>query len=240
MPSMSRSTCTVALCCLVGFTPAVVCAQDVPEDAPPAPAAPPEPEIEIPPAFEPPPLPSPTEDFSADQDHFGEVVTPSEQVLKAQLAAEKQLVITEKPLYLRHPVFAKLTEAAAGVFGAGIVGLLGGTIGNAIDEGDDRHPLGGFHGPAIGGLTGTYVGASLGVWGAGELFDKDANPGWSFLGAGVGTIVGGAAAFGVVSGLDEGDGANTLAVALLLGSQVLGAILFQDAFAPEWKPQAGK
>ncbi len=201
-------------------------------DAPAAaePLAPVEPPPDV---LEPPPLPPPDADFSADRALFGEVRTAPEDVLAAERAAERAPAAGGGPLYAQMPGLAWLTQAVGGVFGAGAVGLLFGSIGEAIDPGDDRLPLGGFHGPAIGGLAGSFVGSALGVWGAGLLFDKDVPVWWAVAGAGIGTAVGGGAAVGIAAGLDEGDGSAALAVGTLIAAQVALAILFGDYALPD-------
>jgi hypothetical protein len=201
-------------------------------DAPPA-AEPPPAEEPPPDVLEPPPLPPPDADFSADRALFGEVKTAPEDQLAAERAAETAPARGNEPLYTQMPGLAWLTQAVGGVFGAGAVGLLFGSIGEAIDPGDERLPLGGFHGPAIGGLAGSFVGSALGVWGAGLLFDKDVPVWWAVAGAGIGTAVGGGAAIGIAAGLDEGDGSAALAVGTLLAAQVALAIIFGDYALPD-------
>ncbi|MCA9525123.1 MAG: hypothetical protein KC549_02355 [Myxococcales bacterium] len=139
-----------------------------------------------------------------------------------------------RPLYRKYPVVAYLSEAAAGAFGAGVVGLVGGSIGEAIDAGDPADPLGGVSGRAFGVLGGAYAGSSMGVWGAARLFEKPVHPGWAFLGSGVGTIVGGGAATGLLFALeDDKQTAGTAAVATLFVFQVAGAMLFTELGIPD-------
>jgi hypothetical protein len=202
------------------------------EDAPPTPTPEqaPAPASEAPPVFEPPPLPPADADFSQDGKLFREVDTVPEKDREAELKAEEAAPRETEPLFHRMPVLYWVTRSAAGVFGAGTVGLLGGSIGNAINKGDDLQPLGGFHGPAIGAGVGSIAGTGLGVWGAGLLFDRQGGPQWALLGSGVGTVLGGAAATGIASGLDPSDGASAFAVGTFLAFQVGGALLFDALF----------
>jgi hypothetical protein len=177
-------------------------------------------------------MPSPSEDFTTDQKQFGEVVTDPERHRDQERRAEAALVKDAVPLYTRMPALNLGTEALAGVFAAGILGLMGGAVGDAIDEGDSTQPLGGFHGPVFGALPGSAIGSTLGVWGAAQLFGKETDIGWTALGSGVGTVIGGGAAFGIAAGLGEGDSATSLAVGTYLLFQVGMAMVFTDTFAP--------
>lgn len=210
-------------------------------DAPPAdPAAPEsaadpdamtfEDAVEVPAPKPLPPMPTANDDFSADRGLFGDdVKTEPERFLKAELAAQDARVRGFVPLHERMPGFAYGAEAAAGLFGAGIVGLVGGSIGNAINDGDPQQPLGGATGGRVYGLLGGgLVGAAAGVWGGAVLFDKDTAPGWSILGSGIGSIVGGGAATGILLGIDDDNTASTLAVSTLFICQVVGALIFAD------------
>ncbi len=187
-------------------------------------------------AQEPPPeqpdMPSPSEDFTTDQRQFGEVVTDPERQRDQERRAAAALVKDALPLYTRSPELDLGSEALAGVFAAGIMGLMGGALGEAIDPGDPSQPLGGFHGPVFGALPGSAFGATLGVWGAAQLFGKETDVGWTALGSGIGTIVGGGAAFGIAAGLGEGDSSTTLAVGTFLLAQVGLTMVFTDTFAP--------
>ncbi len=189
-------------------------------------------ESPVPVDLEPPPLPAPDADFSADRALFQEVRTAPEEVRAARRVVEQARVSDAGPLHAQTPALAWLTQAVGGVFGAGAVGLLFGSVGEAIDPGNDRQPLGGFHGAAVGGLVGTAIGSALGVWGAGRLFEKDSNPGWSFLGAGIGTAVGGGAAVGIAAGVSHKDGGATLAIGTVLLCQTALAIVFDDYGLP--------
>ncbi len=180
----------------------------------------------------PPALPSPNEDFSTDQAQFGEVVTEPEKQREAERRARESLVKDAIPLYTRMPALDYVTEAAAGVFAAGALGVLGGAIGEAIDPGEPSQPLGGFHGPVFGALPGSAVGATMGVWGAAQLYGKETDIGWTVLGSSIGTLVGGGAAFGISAGLGEGDTTTTLALTTYLLAQVGLAIVFTDVYAP--------
>lgn len=177
-----------------------------------------------------PPMPKDTDDFSSDKGLFGvEVRTEPERVLGAELAAQDARARLYVPLHERMPGFAYGAEAAAGLFGAGIIGLVGGAIGNAISDGDPLQPLGGAKsGRPYGILGGGLTGAALGVWGGAVLFDKDTAPGWSILGSGLGSIVGGGAATGILIGVDDRNTASTLAVGTLFICQVVGALIFAD------------
>ncbi len=177
------------------------------------------------------PAPTPPADFSADRDHFKEVVTEPERQLREEVEAAQRTVERNKPLYLRRPILDLVTEAAAGLFAAGAVGLLAGSVGNAVDEGNNSQPLGGFHGPALGVLAGSAVGSAVGVWAGAELFEKDTHPGWTALGAGIGTVVGSGAAFGIAAGLGK-DG-ETLAVGTFLLAQIGLAMVFTDTYRPK-------
>ena len=200
----------------------------------------PEPEIEIPAAPEPPPMPKATDDFTADRDLFMEVETAPEKARELEVARQQELARSSLPLYQQMPGLAFATEAAAGVFSAGAIGLFGGAIGGAINSGDKTLPLGGFHGPVIGGLVGSMVGATVGVWGGAQLFEKNLNWGWTALGVGVGTVVSGSIAFGVVEGLNN-DAGESLGVGLLLLSQVASGIGVSEIFLVEdYTPQSIK
>lgn len=181
----------------------------------------------------PPALPPPSEDFSADQARFGEVVTEPERQRDEERRLREALVRDSIPLYVRMPALDLIGESAAGVFAAGALGLLGGAIGDAIDPGEASQPLGGLHGPVFGGVPGSAAGATLGVWGAARLFEKDTDVGWTVLGAGIGTLVGSGAAFGITAGLGEGDSSTSLALATYLLAQVGLAVVFTDVYAPE-------
>ena len=60
------------------------------------------------------PAPTPPEDFSADRDHFKEVVTEPERQLREEVEAAQRAVERNKPLYLRRPILDLVTETAAG------------------------------------------------------------------------------------------------------------------------------
>ncbi len=198
----------------------------LPGEAAPAPASEPAPA----PVFEPPPLPAADADFSADRSLFGEVDTGPEKERDAELAAELRRPASEAPLYERQPALAWLSRSTAGLFGAGVVGLLGGSIGNAIDGPDEHAPLGGFHGPAIGAGVGSIAGVGLAVWGAGQLFERPGGPEWALLGSTAGAVVGGAAATGLAMGFERGDASASLAVATFVAFEVGGALLFDQLF----------
>ncbi len=174
-------------------------------------------------------------DFSADKKAFeSNVRTPAEDAFLEEIEAGRRRIEGGQPLYRRYPGLAIVAEAAAGLFGAGVVGLVGGSIGEAIDPGNEDQPLGGASGQAFGLLGGAYVGSSMGVWGASRLFEKPVHPGWAFLGSGVGTVVGGGAATGLLFALeDEPTTAGGLAVATLFLFQVGGAMLFTEVGLPE-------
>ncbi|MEZ4472472.1 MAG: hypothetical protein R3F60_17090 [bacterium] len=117
---------------------------------------------------------------------------------------------------------------------------MGGSIGEVIDAGDPTAPLGGASGRAFGVLSGAYVGSSMGVWGAARLFEKPVNPGWAFLGSGIGTLVGGGAATGLIFALeDDKQAAGTAAVITLFAFQVAGAMLFTEIGIPD-EPQPAR
>lgn len=179
-----------------------------------------------------PAMPAPSEDFRSDQKQFEEVVTEPERQRDREERAREALVKDAAPLYTRMPAVDWAAEAAAGVFAAGIVGLVGGAIGEAIDPGRETQPLGGFHGPVFGGIPGAGIGATLGVWGAAQLVDKETHVGWTALGAGIGTAVGSGAALGIGAGLGDSDTTTTLSVGVLLLAQVGLAMVFTDVFAP--------
>lgn len=171
-------------------------------------------------------------DFSADQDRFTEVETDPERHRNAEIAAELSRARTSSPFAAEWPALSRGVAVAGGLFGAGVVGLFGGSIGEAIDPGRSDLPLGGLHGPAFGALFGSMVGTTLAVWGVSEWLELDADWPWIALGAGVGTLVGGAAAFGIAEGLGEGDSTTTLAVATFLTFQIGLALAFGEAFTP--------
>lgn len=174
-------------------------------------------------------------DFSADKKAFDSTVrTPAEDAFLEEIEAGRRRINQGQPLYRRYPGLALVTEAAAGVFGAGVVGLVGGSIGDAVAPGDESQPLGGASGQAFGLLGGAYAGSSMGVWGAARLFEKPVHPGWAFLGSGVGTILGGGAATGLLFAFDDDPStAGGLAVASLFLFQVGGAMLFTEIGQPE-------
>jgi len=219
-----------------------------PIDGPPAtpPAVAPAPPTDIPPAEvtdEPvvptlvlPPMPAPEADFSADRNLFLETTTDAERARREEIAAGQRLAEDRRPLWQRWPRLTIGAQAVGGAFGSAVIALLGGSIGEAIDPGDRRLPLGGPHGPLFGGLAGSLVGVIGGVWGTGLLFEKDPGLGWSSLGAGVGTVVGAGAAAGFALGLDKGDTSATLAVGSFLALQVTGTLVFNDIFARRGLP----
>lgn len=238
-----RRTSIVLLASLT-LAPGLAGAQPEPEDAPPTPvegapapadpAALAEPEPLPPPPPDVAPMPLPTEDFTIDRDAFKEVATDPESQLDEEARRGAELAESERPLYRRMPGLAYATEVIAGLFGAGAFGLLGGTIGEAIDPGNDKLSFGGLHGALFGGLIGSFIGATGGVWGAAHLFEKDLNWGWALLGSALGTAVGGSVAFGIVEGIGgSGDGAEALGVAVLFLMQVGGAIGLSEAFLVE-------
>lgn len=188
-----------------------------------------------PPSEAPATLPPIEGDFSADRQLFqGAGRTAPEEAFLAEVEASKRRLRPSQPLYRRFPGLAYVTEAAAGLFGAGVVGLVGGSIGEAIDPGDPNDPLGGASGQAFGLLGGSFVGSSMGVWGASLLFEKPLHPGWAFLGSGVGTIIGGGAATAILFALeDEPTTAGGLAVATTFLFQISGAILFTEIGMPD-------
>lgn len=175
-----------------------------------------------------PPMPAANDDFTGDLDTFGaKVVTEPEAFRKAQQEAAAKRARSSLPLYQQSPWMANGAEAAAGLFGGGMLGLVGGAVGDAISPGNRNQPLGGAEGGQLYGvLTGGFIGSAAGVWGAAVLFDKDVAPGWPILGAGLGSIVGGGAAAGMLLGIDDRETAGTLAVGTVLLSQVIGAMIF--------------
>ena len=202
-------------------------------ESPPAPAseAPPAPATEAPPAWVLPPMPDPNADYSVDAALFTEVATEPERARRAALEASLRPADRRPPLYARAPALTLLTQSVAGVFGGGVLGLMGGSVGQAIEPGDRQLPLGGPHGPLFGGLAGTLIGTTGAVYGAGSLFGKDADRlGWTSLGAGIGTVLGAGAAAGFAAGLDKGDTASTLAVTSFVVLQVAGAVAFDTLF----------
>ncbi|MCA9542017.1 MAG: hypothetical protein KC620_24135, partial [Myxococcales bacterium] len=125
-----------------------------------------------------PPLP-PAGAFKEDQAAFDDVLTEPERLAAEREARERKQVSGGDALYQRHPILAFEAESVAGLFAAGAVGLLGGTIGDAIAAGDDTQPLGGFRGPAIGALVGSTAGAAIGVWGGAYMMEKPVSPLWT-------------------------------------------------------------
>jgi hypothetical protein len=183
------------------------------------------------PTWGPPPMPRDDEDFNADRSLFVEGTTDPEKARRAEIEAGLRPADRRPPLYARSPRLTAITQSAAGVFGGAVVGLLGGSIGESIDPADRRLPLGGPHGPLFGGLAGTMIGTTAGVWGSGFLFDKDPDRwGWTALGTTVGTVVGAGIATGFAAGMDKGDTASTLAVGSFVISQVAGAVIFDTLF----------
>jgi hypothetical protein len=183
-----------------------------------------------------PPMPAPEADFSADKDLFLETTTDAERARREEIAAGDRLAEDGRPVWQRWPRLTIGAQAVGGLFGSAVIALLGGTIGDAVDPGDRRFPLGGPHGPLFGGLTGSLVGVVGGVWGTGLLFEKDPGLGWTSLGAGVGTVVGAGAAAGFALGLEKGDATTTLAVGSFLAFQVAGTVVFNDLFARRGAP----
>lgn len=177
---------------------------------------------------------SPKDDFSADKDLFEEVKTDPERV-EAELAYQERLRQRVLPRHARMPGVALTVQAVAGVFSAGVVGLLGGAIGEAVDAGNSVDPLGGMNGPVVGLSVGSLVGASLGTWGAGAVFEKEADLGWYTAGAAVGTVLGGGVATGIFA-IDEGDTATAVAVLSFLAIQTAGALLFAELGEPPLPP----
>lgn len=225
---------TALLTCLL-MVPAGAWSQDAPPaEEPPlvAPEAEPEPEPEYP-ALDVAPMPGANEDFTIDKERFKVIETDPEAALIEEAARQDAIALSEQPLYKRMPGLAILTQAVAGLFGAGAIGLAGGSVGEAIDPGDDSLPFGGVHGALIGGLIGSWIGATGGVWGAAHLFEKDINLGWAALGSFLGTAIGGSIAFGLVEGIDSSDGIEAIGVALMFAMQVGGAIGLSEAFLPE-------
>jgi hypothetical protein len=248
MPTLFQRARTAGIGVLVGASSvSPVVAQDAaPEAIAPAPAtdgAPSEVTAEpIVPTLELPPMPAPEADFSADRDLFLETTTDAERARREEIAAGERLAEDGRPLWQRWPRLTIGAQAVGGAFGSAVIALLGGSIGEAIDPGDRRFPLGGPHGPLFGGLAGSLVGVIGGVWGTGLLFEKDPGLGWTSLGAGVGTVVGAGAAAGFALGLDKGDTTTTLAVGSFLAFQVAGTVVFNDLFARRGVPvpAAGK
>lgn len=186
--------------------------------------------VDVPPPKVLPPMPADDADFLSEQSAFGaEVITDPEKFRAQQRAEAERRARSSLPMYQQSPYLAYGAEAAAGLFSAGLVGLLGGTAGNAINAGERNQPLDGPKGGRLYGLmAGGFIGSAVGVWGAANLFDKDTAPGWSFLGSGIGTLVGGGAAAGILVGIDDRNTAGGLAVGTLFLSQILGAMIFAE------------
>jgi hypothetical protein len=233
MPNILPGVRAAALAVLAGANaPGPAIAQD-PETPPvPAAGAPSDVSAEpIVPTLELPPMPPPEADFSADRDLFLETTTDAEKARRDEIAAGERQADDGRPLWQQWPKLTIGAQAVGGVFGSAVIALLGGSIGEAVNPGDRRFPLGGPHGPLFGGLAGSVVGVIGGVWGTGLLFEKDPGLGWTSLGAGVGTVVGAGAAAGFALGLEKGDATTTLAVGSFLAFQVAGAVVFNDLFA---------
>ena len=184
------------------------------------------------------PMPLPGETFREDSDRFRDVVTEPERTHKAGIAAEMAPPSGQGPLHKQMPVATGGIQVVAGLFAAGVVGLLGGSIGNLSDSPDDDEPLGGRYGTATGALLGTLVGSTLGVWGSGLLFDKPGGPGWTLGGACVGTTAGVGVAAGFLFGMEPGDRATALALVGFMGLQTTGALMFNEWGRPAtvWVP----
>ena len=184
------------------------------------------------------PMPLPGETFREDSDRFKDVLTDPERAHKAGIAAEMAPAAGARPLYEQMPVATGGIQAVAGLFAAGVVGLLGGSVGNLSDSRDDDKPLAGLYGTTTGALLGSLVGSTLGVWGGGLLFDKPGGPGWTLAGAWVGTTAGAGVAAGVMFGMEPGDGATALALVGFMGLQTTGALLFNEWGRPAtvWVP----
>ncbi|MFN3202547.1 MAG: hypothetical protein ACE366_29420 [Bradymonadia bacterium] len=190
----------------------------------------PDPIEEVPPAPERPDV-DPGGDFSADRNLFKEVETDPERV-DAELEYQERLRNRTVPRYVKTPKVALTVQALAGVFGAGLVGLLGGALGGAVDDGNSVDPLGGFNGPLIGFTAGSLIGSSLATWGTGQVFDKEASAVWHTSGASLGTVLGGGVAAGILLGIDDGDSGSTVAIISFLAIQTAGALLFGELGEP--------
>jgi hypothetical protein len=179
-----------------------------------------------------PPLPPPGADFKQDQKLFEEVLTEPEVLIAERERAQTEEMKSGALRYQRTPMLAYATQAGAGLLAAGLVGLGGAAVGEAIAPGDEEQPLGGFRGPVIGGFAGAAIGSAVGVWGGGYLFDKQTHPGWVALGTAAGTVVGGGAALGIAALGTDDTLTATAAVGTMVLFQVAGAILFGDLFLP--------
>ena len=201
-------------------------AQDVVEAPPPIPVTPESAASDM----DLPPMPADDADFTTDNEIFKETTTEGEATRRDARLRGERLTLPDRPLYQRYPRLTLITQVVAGTFGGAVVGLMGGSIGEAIDPGDERLPLGGAHGPLFGGLTGTLVGTAGAVWGTGLFFEKDDGGGYTALGTAVGGLVGAGAAAGFALGMEESDTATTLAISSFLICQIGGAVLFSHLF----------
>ncbi len=163
---------------------------------------------------------------------FVEVTTDAEQYRKDELRAGQRKVAVDKPRYKKYPALTYTSQAVAGVFGAGVLGIVGASLGGMINEGDDLYTLGGFHGPIIGGAFGATMGAYAGVALTAYLFEKDPTWGWTALGTLTGTLVGSGIALGLIEGLGDSDLVVGSAIAVVLLGSVGGGMFFNEQAQP--------
>ncbi len=215
-----RSIALAGLAALAGGPAVAQIPDPAPMPAEPDEAPPPDPAL--------PPLPPANADFKKDQKLFEEVATEPEA-----LAEQRSNAVDGEPLlYEELPELAYTTQAVAGLLAAGVVGLAGASLGEAIQEPDELQPLGGFRAPLFAGFAGTAVGSALGVWTGGLLFEKQTHPGWIALGSAAGTVVGSGAALGIAAIGGNDTATASLAVGSALLFQIGGAILFGELFLP--------
>lgn len=176
------------------------------------------------------PVPS-AEELRVDEGLFKEVETAPERVA-AEQAYQERLRARNLPRYVKMPEVALSVQALAGAFGAGLVGLLGASVGEAVAPGNSVDPFGGANGPLFGLIAGSTIGSSMGTWASGQAFEKEANVGWHISGASLGGALGAGVAAGVLWGADDGDVGTSIAAISFVGLQVAGALLFGSLGEP--------
>jgi hypothetical protein len=205
-----------------------------PEAAAPEAAAPEDaaaPEEEVPATLEPAPMPSADEDFSADADLFGEIVTRPETLAAEQEAAERARV-SNPPPYKKWPGLTLGVQAISSAFTGAAVGLGFGAIGNAIDPRDPNALFGGPHGQLFGTAGGFIIGAGIGSWAGALLMEKPVSPWWSLLGSTAGGAVGTAVFAGLVFGTGENEAAATAGAGLAAVLTIGGAVFMGEVGLP--------
>lgn len=189
------------------------------------------PEEEVPTTLEPAPMPSAEEDFSADSELFGEIVTEPETLAAEQEAAERARVANPAP-FKKWPGLTFGVQAISSAFTGAAVGLGFGAIGNAIDPRDPNALFGGPHGQLFGTAGGFIIGAGIGSWAGALLMEKPVSPWWSLLGSTAGGAVGTAVFAGLVFGTGENEAAATAGAGLAAVLTIGGAVFMGEVGLP--------